>query len=495
MRSFWGVVDSEDSDEVFFVNSRRSRSLSVVAAALALLATALWSQSRSGSRFVVRFANGDVLHVRPVSLQNGNLTFVPDVAPNAPVTVPAAKIDSIACDGCPDDTAKTEDVLRLRDGSVLKGSFVRLSAEALSFSVAGLGEVAIPRSAANALLRGGAEGSPPRAPGATHLVATKAGDILIGAVQPGTGATLIVEGRELRATLNYSSVKAIYFPAAEAVESKTEGTKGSREGLRMTVTLRNGTKLLGSSPTLSGSEFSMVIAGNHRVKVSSDALRELAFAGTGSQASLKRVLVWGRYADRHQEFKRTVEVLQTGLAGWTLDEDFGDDFTPEFRKKLFQSRTLVIPEMERWQSPRFRKGAVANPAGLAANLKSVTGPFLRAGGNVVILCPSRYQTDFLREAGLLDVAATKNYDNQEVTFTPEGASIARGIGRGFRTTNATQFYTVGTRLPAAAWAVHGTETPLVGRKVGGGWVILLGMDFFARNDQTAKLLVNAVTFQ
>ena len=469
------------------------RSVIIAFAAVAITASALWAQTKSETKFIVRFANGDVLHVSPVSLRNGRLTFVPDVAAKGPVTVSASKIDSIVCDSCVEDTTKTEDVLQLRDGSVLKGSFVLLTAEGLTFRAAGLGEVSIPRSAVDSLLRSGAAASPPRDPGTDHVVSTKAGDLLIGRLLPGSEGTLVVEGRELRATVNYSSVKGIYFPP-QAAESKNEA-KAEPDRVRMTVTLRNGTKLLGSDPTLISGEFSIVIAGNHRLKVSSDSLRELAFVGTGSQARLKKVLLWGRYADRHQEFKRTVEALQGGLVGWSIEEDFSDDFNPAFHKKLVQARTLVIPEMERWQSPRFRKSAVENPAALAANLKKVAGPFLRAGGNIVILCPSRYQTDFIREAGLLDVSATKNYDNQEVTFTPEGASIARGIGRTFRTANATQFYTVGTRLPAAAWALHGTESPVVGRKLGGGWIILLGMDFFARNDQTVKLLVNAVTLQ
>ncbi len=491
---------------------KRNRGIKLSAGILLglLLVGVAIAQDKPASNFVIRFSNGDLLHVKPVSLQNGELTFVPDVAPKGPVTVPASAIDSIYCDRCPADTTKTEDTLQLHDGSVLKGTFVRITKGDIAFRVAGLGEVAVPRAAADSLLRTGAESSPPRTVADSHVVSTQAGDILIGNLLPGADGTIVVEGKDLRATINYASVKGVYFPAPKMEEPKgtdTKQAKGSKEPkkeptaettrrekeLRMTVTLRNGTKLFGRSPTLSSGELSIVIAGDHRVKLSSDALQEMAFVGTGTQIGFKRVLLWGKHADRYQEFKRTVEALQSGLAGWTLDEDFSDTFTPEFRKKLMQSRALVIPEMERWQSPRFRTDGGPKPADLAAALRSMTGPFLRAGGNVVILCPSRYQTDFLRDAGLLDVNATRSLDNVEVNFTPEGAAIARGIGRSFRSTNATQFYTVGTKLPASAWALHQTDSPVIGRKVGGGWVILLGMDFFARNDQTTKLLLNAVT--
>lgn len=98
----------------------------------------------------------------------------------------------------------------------------------------------------------------------------------------------------------------------------------------------------------------------------------------------------------------------------------------------------------------------------------------------------------LREAGLPDVSRVGHYDNVDVPFMPAGKRVSRDVGAGFRTENATFFFRIGGRYPAETWAETDNGAVIVARRVGRGWVVLLGMAFCKRSDQINRILANAV---
>ena len=50
-------------------------------------------------------------------------------------------------------------------------------------------------------------------------------------------------------------------------------------------------------------------------------------------------------------------------------------------------------------------------------------------------------------------------------------------------------------MTAQVWAEGDRGAAIIARRVGGGWVILIGMDYYKHNDGTARLLVNAVRYR
>ena len=155
-----------------------------------------------------------------------------------------------------------------------------------------------------------------------------------------------------------------------------------------------------------------------------------------------------------------------------------------------RSRVLVIPEMEKWVASRSNV--------LAAQLKPMAEAFLRRGGNIVILGAETNQCTFLRQAGLIDVQRVNSSSSGKYAFTstPAGKQIAKGIGAAFTLTNSTVLYRLGTSLKGQqSLNTNATASAIMARKVRRGWVILMGMDYYAQNAGTEKLLVNAVNMK
>ena len=118
--------------------------------------------------------------------------------------------------------------------------------------------------------------------------------------------------------------------------------------------------------------------------------------------------------------------------------------------------------------------------------------FLRRGGNVVVLGAQGEVLNFLREAELIDVTQSGGNSSAAVRITPAGRRIARGVGEAFQSVNATHFYRIGKRCKAESWAEYNNGSAVVARRVGRGWVILIGMDYYQRNDGVNQVLANAV---
>jgi hypothetical protein len=504
-----------------------------------VLVAALMARAASspGCECVVTLGNSDRMRGRLEKLADGRLFFYPAVAPQTCVQIDLGKVDRLTFREPPKGEQPPKgELLTLRDSSVLCGRFVKLTADALHFDLEGTGPLAFPRSALNGLVaakvpralptpgdlprpppaatacgtarerRRRWRGAPSKAPRdiKQHVVVLKSGAVLIGGLEQEAGGLLVVSGGAVEASFRYAAIANITFPGPSTAKPAGSAKKGpaldaeeedEEEGptarltgrLQSIVTTRRGTRLNGTDARLEDGRIALTLAGGHRVKLPLGEIVEMSFTSTGAAAVHRAVLVWGAYSDRSEEFPRTTAILKEHLgSGWQIAENFSPTFDSSFRSELSRSGVLLIPEMERWRSS-------SNTPQLAPALKPLAERFLRRGGNIVVLGTTGSQTSFLAQAGLLDVQQATNSSGSQVTFTPEGRRIAQGVGESFRTTNATQFYRIGSSMKAIALAGSATSAPIVARRVGCGWVVLMGMDYYESNDQTKKLLINAIT--
>jgi len=199
---------------------------------------------------------------------------------------------------------------------------------------------------------------------------------------------------------------------------------------------------------------------------------------------MRSVLVWTRYADKDDELKKTLAIVTGQLRGWRIEENDGDSFDKDFRRALYRSRTLLIPEMEKWN--------VADGAALAVEFRSVVTPYLRGGGNVVLCGLQNKQVEWLRQTGLMELEPAGTLDNQNVAFTTEGAALARGLPVSWRAVNATWGYTLRPGSGVESLAAVGTKTVVAGRRVGRGWFIVLGMDYYQTHETASQVLAAAI---
>ena len=414
------------------------------------------------------------------SIGGGKVCFHEQGSGGQLVTLPASLVTSIEYRRRPLAPDTESETLELRSGCRFYGTAAGIDAEGIHFRLRDGGRIVAPLAELAVYRKPDAPEPPAEVVGKRHVVVVTNGDVLVGDVQPTADGALRVAG-SITATVRRKLVAAVYGPVCG------EGDKPAGRAADI-VTMTCGAGLCGRNLTLRDGRVCVEVLAGQVVtvplaKVAGIALNQQAAGGI---ASLYRsVLAWGAYADGREEFRWTVDALKALLPpGWTVHEDTGESFGGEFRAKLARCRTLLIPEPENWGSDgRLR---------LAEQLKPIAAAFCRRGGNIVVCCPDAGSLAFLREAGLLDVWRVGHHDNVDVPFTPAGKRLCGNVGAAFRTENATFFYRVRGGCPAETWAETNDGAVIVARRVGRGWVVLLGMDFFKRSDQVNRILANAV---
>jgi len=258
----------------------------------------------------------------------------------------------------------------------------------------------------------------------------------------------------------------------------------TRELLGLTIGLGAGASLQGTSPRLVDGLLSFDLSSGQRISIKMEAVKRFSFTVDGNLQSSHQVLVWNRFADLKEEYPNTLKGIKTLLTGWNVVETNTDSFNAAFKRQLMHSRVLLIPEPEKW--------APADAERLAQELKTMAPEFLRRGGNIVMCAFTRDQSNFLRDAGLLDVTERKTVDGQELKFSEAGRPLQRGVKEAVRALNATYSYEINKGIRAVSLAeVAGGNAVIIGRRVGRGWCLLLGMDFYERSDTFDRILVNA----
>ena len=437
---------------------------------------------------ILTFGNEDRVHCRIRSLGEGKVTFRRLVAPKQTVSADVKDlvlISSGAEAGEPDRTKA--DLLELWDGSLLFGRFLGMTKQSIAFEIQDAGKVRLPLAGAASITRAGF--TPPESlpEGRGHVVCTKKGDVLVGELAAQDGNVVVVDNKAFKLRVKHSQIMSIHFPQPQPPESGPRAPDQASKRKLSVVGLAGGGVLAGTDLAIKDGRTFLTLAGDQRVSVPLKSVIEITFTGEPGLVGARQVLVWGAFADQGQELPRTVAALKQQIPKrWRIVQSLSREFDDAFRKELRRTRTLLIPEMEKWSS----SGAGAR----AGKLKSLAGPLLRRGGNVVILGATSSHVKFFRDAGLIDVrqqGATS--DNSQVALTAKGKWLGKGLGDTFKATNSTMCYKIGSTMKAHLLAGSGGKGPCVARRVGRGWVILMGMDYYASNAGTARMLANAVT--
>ncbi len=443
------------------------------------------------SSWVLSFSNGDTMHCRFHALENGKLALLWDIAPAIPVQVDLNKIDhAVRSQPIEEKIPGEGEILRLRDGSVLYGTVVGFTRTSVQFDITGVGKVTLPRTDISEMVAARNPADAPDSIEGAYVVTTTAGDRLIGDVQQKDGK-IVVRGEAVVANCVRSAIEAIAFPLPSASEVPGATPVETRpKPYTVAIALRNGSRLGGKDPSIRAGLMSLRLPGGQRVSVPVAHISEVSFTGPeairGTTYS-KRILAWGAFADRDDEFVKTLRALKAAKPGWEIVENFSRKFDADFRRELFRSRALLIPEMETWPAEDMTK--------LGAAFRPIADRYVKSGRNIVILGVTDKQRAFLSAAGLFDVRQNRTVDNQMVTLTPPGKIFGEGVAPSFKALNATYCYFTGPTLPAKILGSCPVGPVVLGRRIGRGWVILMGMDFYEVSPKMGALLANTLTKQ
>ncbi|MCK6460220.1 MAG: hypothetical protein L6Q95_10050 [Planctomycetes bacterium] len=453
------------------------------AAALLLVALALSRADAAPSYdWVLTLENGDVLHVSPVAIEGTRLVVRWEVSPDEPLRLELKAVSFLSRateDGQGMAPLPDQDMLRLHDDSVLYGRATSIRPEAIEIDVPQVGRLTVPAENILDLTRGGRQVQPPDTRDGEFSVTMKSGVTIAGRMLADDGGRMAIEGNGIAARIDPDQLAVLVFPRPAPREESGEPPAAGIE-----IKLRNGSVVAGREPSLAEGTLRFKAGGVDAAvpvaDVASISFRE--YGATPGRAGLRTVLAWGRWSDPDEEFRRTIDALKSlGESRWDIQESMADRYDDAFRRKLFTARVLLVPEMER-MPPAPTDGAEMRP---------VVEAFLRSGGNVVV-CGASQPPHFqwLRDAGLIDLESAGQVDGVEVTFTAKGASAGKGI-TAYQAVNATHAYAIRSR-DAISLAEANGKPVVVGRRIGRGWVIVVGPDYFMTNEGASKLLGNLV---
>jgi len=432
--------------------------------------------------WVLTFQNGDLVHCRLIGLTKTKLTVAWEIAPDSPVSLDLSKVNDVRRESVEADAPTSGDALRLKDGSLLRGRVVRFFPDEVEFDVPRVGRLTVPGRDVQELVRDAPDRELPQASESEHVVLTKAGNLLTGKLEQGDAGKLVLRSETVSASIDYESVAIVLFPATSGQEEEDPDGKAP-PGVQ--VKTRYGSALAGKEPSLEEGVLAFRMGSGEPVRIPVAELEQITFLSFGElvgRAGMRSLLVWSAFADPNDELRKTLDIVRNELKRWRIEEIKKPGFDEDFRRALFRARTLLVPEMEKWS---------ADPAALAREFRPMAKAFLRAGGNIVVCGAQNKHLEFLKEAGLVDLRVQGTVDNQNIAFTAEGAKLGAGAG-GWRAVNATWSYGIGPSIRAVPLASAGTRHVAVGRRVGRGWMVVLGMDFYLTNPSASRVLTNAI---
>ncbi len=430
-----------------------------------------------GSVMIV-FENEDQVHARILGIEEGELVFALVVAPEQPLRADMDRVNRIAADrkvGVPPEKAR----LMLHTGTTLFGALVGFEDGGLVFADDDVGELTIPMETVAAYESGASVPLTEEIDFTKHVIQSASGDVLVGKPRTAGPKTIQVKGEEVELAIESDEISAMYFPAPDDKDELEDAT------FRL-VQLTSGAVLTGRRLAMEDEKLSVELHKAGSVSVPMAKVAEISVVRgpvVAGRSHLRRVLVWGGMADQDEELARTIAALQEKLPGWEIERNVSREFDNEFARKLMRCRALVIAEQESWGGGHDE---------LARQLGPLAKRFLQSGGNIVLLGMVERETGFCREAGLIDYQKVNAGDNMAISFTEAGEALGRGVGGTFTSTNSTMRYRSGDAIPSKVLATDDRGAAIIGRRASRGWVILMGMDYYAHNDGTKQVLANAV---
>ena len=469
-------------------------------------------------RWLATFANGDAIRCRLVAFDRTALRFESAFAEGTVLAVPLTQVAQLERGESVESAAKTAEAIAaapdrfdLTGGVTLPGKLLAFDATEVTAEVPTLGVVRLAWADLQAIRRASVDPQPyaTRDAGLALLV-TRGGDRLTGTVQAAAdGSSVTIRSEALEARVTFDAVAVLFLPIASAEgaakgdgeqEGDGEGDEGDGDGKEgeaadetgpasMTLVLDGELEIAVVDPTSDGEAITFRLGRGEPIRVPLARVTSMGFSEGASRLTGRRtILVWGAFSDRDQEYAWTRDLAKKHLEGFKFVETFTETFDSDFRKELFRSRALLIPEMEKWKHGTGER--------LAESLGPIVRAYLRAGGHIVVCGVSNSHTEFLRRAEIIDVTQKGGTaDGQAVKPTTLGRVYFDGVKNGtFQAMNATHILQAGASMPGiAVYAEAPGGAVLIGRRVGRGMAFAIGSDFYQRTDEAGLVLANLLS--
>ncbi|MEL7002219.1 MAG: T9SS type A sorting domain-containing protein, partial [Bacteroidota bacterium] len=199
----------------------------------------------------------------------------------------------------------------------------------------------------------------------------------------------------------------------------------------------------------------------------------------------KRILAWNLYTDTFGEFPNTMNAISQYFTDYTLTTTIETD--PDALSTLLVDQDiLLIPEKETGGNQSFY-----------ANLASSWGPtlddFVRSGGTI-IMCGSSSGFgvyELFNSSNLMSMSPASRINSGDLVVDDTAHYLTEGLGETFGAENATFLIDL-QDSDALQLASYQGDAAVAVKEIGSGAVVYIAYDYYAYNDEAARLIANAV---
>lgn len=199
------------------------------------------------------------------------------------------------------------------------------------------------------------------------------------------------------------------------------------------------------------------------------------------------ILAWIPYTDMNSgaEYENTLAALDTYYRYYYVTDSVALDATT-LANELVGKDVFLAMEQELATSAQLEA--------VGAEFSDVLHEFVESGGTVVVLMESNSATEgFLNATGLMSASKATIGTAGTLTVLVPAHSLVFGVGATLDAQDAYAGYALGPE--ATALVENAAHDPVLAvRQFGAGAVVLLGFDYFAYSNDTARLLANAVQY-
>ena len=447
-------------------------------------------------------------------ISGGLITFIP-VLTDREVSVPVANVSSIRKlhetvkpkDGEepgqsePDASVASLRMVTFRSGSSLPGRLIRASEDELVLSFGQAGELSVPLAEIASITpltsRGAGAGNLPK-PEGRHVAKLTTGEVITGNIAPVKGESdrLTISSPILSGEFPLILVESLLFPERHQPIPEVNETDSNEVKRVAMVGFQGGASLASPTIQLEDERVQLEVWKGVPFEISADLVQSIVFLNQRGTRPNGPILLWGWMADSDDEFEKTRKAMDKAVIGRELIVLEGDEDKADFDATLQRSSTLVIGEWESFNEAEFDRH-LAGEGGLPLGEQLQT--FVSRGGIAIFLGISGSNAKRIGQLGLGEITSSGSVgDGSDLELTGPGEGFASVLPEKIQTTNSTARYTVpdgSDWIPFVRAATDASAVPVVGRRIGSGWVFLMGCDFYETNEAMTRILIELARYR
>ncbi|MGK0188369.1 MAG: hypothetical protein ACI9R3_004163 [Verrucomicrobiales bacterium] len=393
-------------------------------------------------------------------------------------------------------------LVTFRSGSCVPGKLKRISPRGLILAFGDSEELTVPLHEIASITPLNSKGTKakelPPAKG-RHVARLTTGEVITGNIAPVDSERdrLTISSPILSGEFSLTLIETMLFPIVprkEAVEPTNKVRKKS--GRVAVVSFDGGATLTSPQISLSNGMLELEIWEGTPFRVALDTAESITFLDPSGMRRNGPIFLWGQYSDQADEFEK----LKTALENEPLTRELiildgndgaGDDFTSALRR----CTAFIWNEWENFDEAAFAE-ALSGVRGQPVSEQLQT--YVSAGGIAIFMGISGGTADHFAQLGLGEIKSDGSIgDGTDLELIGIGDALASVTEGEIKASNSTMMYTApegGDWSPLLVQPGSPENAALVGRRIGSGWIFLMGMDFYETNDNITRILIELTQF-